>query len=389
MSARIVYVHTDPLPSAMAGSVFALRTAIGMAQAGLNTLLIMPTAGIDPKQALQRYGVETLPPGLRIELTAALSTRLGPLSIGRQRRFADQVARLSQSFAPQALVVRTLTLADRLLRQGVAAPLIYEAHNWYADLDAKWRGAEELVTPRKLRREARLAAVEARVVPRVAGLVLLQQAMREPFEQAYPGCGPINVLPSGLEIPPQLPQPASDPLAVYLGQLHPHKGLGTMLEALIHAPQLRLLVIGGPALLEHWRSQAAKLGVAQRVEFTGNLPHSQVATQLARARIGVAPLRDCFYNRHLTSPMKVLEYFSAGLPVVGSDLPTVAELVGDERGLLVPPDDPRALAGALLRLIDDQELYSTMRSKIAASLDSLSWRARGAGFARLIRLPRQ
>ena len=82
------------------------------------------------------------------------------------------------------------------------------------------------------------------------------------------------------------------------------------------------------------------------------LPHQAVPGLLAYADVGVAPypeLEDFYF-----CPLKVIEYLTAGLPVVASDLGDMAELVAHgQTGLLVAPGDTRALAHALTELHAD------------------------------------
>jgi len=63
---------------------------------------------------------------------------------------------------------------------------------------------------------------------------------------------------------------------------------------------------------------------------------------------GLVPLSDTPFNRFVTSPLKILDYFARSLPVIASDLPPIREYVEHEKhGLLFKPDDPESLANAL------------------------------------------
>lgn len=85
-----------------------------------------------------------------------------------------------------------------------------------------------------------------------------------------------------------------------------------------------------------------------RITFHGQVPREQAMQLLRSAAVTAVPSR-CYENQ----PMVVLEAFSVGTPVVGSDLGGISELIRDGRdGLVVPPGDPVALAGALQELLD-------------------------------------
>jgi glycosyltransferase involved in cell wall biosynthesis len=76
------------------------------------------------------------------------------------------------------------------------------------------------------------------------------------------------------------------------------------------------------------------------------------------------------------SPTKLYEYMAVGRPIVASDLGQIAEVLTDgESALLVPPDDPRALAGAIVRLVDDSCLRLRLGNAARAAAEARhTWR---------------
>jgi glycosyltransferase involved in cell wall biosynthesis len=116
-----------------------------------------------------------------------------------------------------------------------------------------------------------------------------------------------------------------------------------LLDAVDRVDGARLVVVGdGPerASLERRASD--------RVTFVGSLPRDRVLSQLAGARAAV--LSSAWENL----PHAAVEALAVGTPVVSTSVGGVPEVVRDgENGLLVPPNDPDALAGALARLAGD------------------------------------
>ena len=98
---------------------------------------------------------------------------------------------------------------------------------------------------------------------------------------------------------------------------------------------------------------AAELGIAELCAFPGRVDREDARLHHAALDVFTVPRRDLPVTRAVT-PMKTVEASATGRPVVASDLPALAELVEDERtGLLVPAEDPAALAAALDRLAGD------------------------------------
>nr|MDQ3397619.1 glycosyltransferase family 4 protein [Deinococcota bacterium] len=114
---------------------------------------------------------------------------------------------------------------------------------------------------------------------------------------------------------------------------------------------------------------AARLGLADSVRFTGAVALEEVPRflmQMDAAAAPYPPLANFYF-----SPLKVYEYLAAGLPVVASRVGQLAELLTDGvDGLLYPPGDARALAGALTRLAGDAALRERLgragRAKVEA-----------------------
>ena len=174
--------------------------------------------------------------------------------------------------------------------------------------------------------------------------------------------GRIAVIPNGAD--PVLFRPRqghrSNRFTVgFVGSLKPWHGLATLADAfaLLHAahPRSRLLIVGdGPGRTALQDALGAR-GVLSVTEFTGAVEHREVAELLARMDAAVAPYEPLptFYF----SPLKLYEYMAAGLPVVASDIGEIGEVLDDGKtGLLCPPGDPAALAGALLRVARDPGL---------------------------------
>jgi glycosyltransferase involved in cell wall biosynthesis len=127
-------------------------------------------------------------------------------------------------------------------------------------------------------------------------------------------------------------------------RLEPQKGVDIAIRALTQIPNARLVVLGeGPerATLERL---AAELGVA--VSLPGRVP--DVAAWLRRADVLVHPVRWEGFG------LALLEAMLASRPVVATAVSSIPEIVLDgETGLLVPPDDPDALAAAVNRVLED------------------------------------
>jgi glycosyltransferase involved in cell wall biosynthesis len=114
-------------------------------------------------------------------------------------------------------------------------------------------------------------------------------------------------------------------------------------------------IVGDGDLLATLRDGARLEGIAERIAFRGMLPHEDVLREYVDADIFVLP------SRWEGCPNVVLEAMAHGVPVVATTVGGVTELVEHGvSGILVPPQDPRALADALASLARDRQRRVTM-----------------------------
>jgi glycosyltransferase involved in cell wall biosynthesis len=117
-------------------------------------------------------------------------------------------------------------------------------------------------------------------------------------------------------------------------------------------PKLELVLVGdGPLRLELER-QAEELCITDLVQFLGD--RRDIPAILASLDVTVLPSA----SESLSNA--ILESMAAGVPVIASDVGGNAELVSEDRGILVPPDDEEALEGALLRIAGDVPLREAL-----------------------------
>jgi len=165
-----------------------------------------------------------------------------------------------------------------------------------------------------------------------------------------------ETLPSRAEARAKLDLDPERPVLLFFGQIKRVKGLDTLLRALpavIAVHPETLLLIAGQVWKDDWgRYQALieELGLADHVRARiAYIPDEEVAAYYRAADVVVLPYRRIYQSGVL------LMAWSYARPVVASNVGGLAEVVRDgETGLLVPPDDPAALAGALNELLADR-----------------------------------
>jgi glycosyltransferase involved in cell wall biosynthesis len=142
-------------------------------------------------------------------------------------------------------------------------------------------------------------------------------------------------------------------LVVWAGKIGPQDRVDLVVrlaEEVVHRrgrDDCRFVVLGDGECVEQMQELTRELGLEDHVGFPGWLPEEQVFAYLATADLGV----DTSLQQEV-SPVKAMEYFALGLPLVCFDLQETRLLAG-EAAELVPPGDVPALATAVLGVLDD------------------------------------
>jgi glycosyltransferase involved in cell wall biosynthesis len=149
---------------------------------------------------------------------------------------------------------------------------------------------------------------------------------------------------------------------VFAGRLSPEKGADVLIEAAGRLPNVNVEVLGdGPARPELERL-AARVAPG-RVHFRGRVDKASVHAAMRAALAVVVPSR--WYENQ---PITILEAFACGVPVIGTRLGGIPELVKDGvNGYTVAPDDATALA-ARMQALEDRTAVAVAMGQAARGL---------------------
>ncbi len=148
------------------------------------------------------------------------------------------------------------------------------------------------------------------------------------------------------------PAPGAPVNALCIAALIPKKGIDVLLRALqlCQSSQVNVRIVGEGPLRDSLEALRDSLGLQNRVQFVGEKDRKDVFVELTRCDMLIMPSRHASESFGLAT----LEAMVCAKPVVASAVGGLQELVADgETGLLVPADDPAALAGALDRMAAD------------------------------------
>jgi D-inositol-3-phosphate glycosyltransferase len=194
----------------------------------------------------------------------------------------------------------------------------------------------------------------------------------------------LTVVPAGVDsvrFSPEGPAAERDPerpRILTVGRLVERKGFGDVLQAMRYVPGAEVVVVGGPPPEQlpadpaagRLRALAEKLQVADRFRLVGRVPFGDMPRWYRSADVLVAaPWQEQFEPA-------ALEAMACGVPIVGTAVGGLTETVVDGlTGDLVPARDPRALGGALRRLVNDKvRRFAYATAALDRARQAYSWK---------------
>jgi len=144
-------------------------------------------------------------------------------------------------------------------------------------------------------------------------------------------------------------------IGLYIGNLERYQGIDLLIKALalytVDREDVCMIIIGGnPGDVQAYQEKTAQMGLDGAIHFIGPRPIQDMAGYMKQADFLVSPR-----IKGINTPMKVYSYLASGVPVIATSLPTHTQVMDGDIAFLAE-DNPRAIAQAITRLIDNPEL---------------------------------
>jgi glycosyltransferase involved in cell wall biosynthesis len=156
----------------------------------------------------------------------------------------------------------------------------------------------------------------------------------------------------------------------WVGSFGVWHGAGVLVEAMSMLPsRVHAVMIGDGMERDHCETVAKRLGVWDRIEWTGALSHADAVRRLAECDVLASPHVPLDGRPFFGSPTKLFEYMAIGRPIVASALEQIGDVLEDGRtARLVPPGESAALAAAIEHLLGEPDYARSLG--VAARLEA-------------------
>jgi len=176
--------------------------------------------------------------------------------------------------------------------------------------------------------------------------------------------------------------PGEAPYCIFVGRLVGIKGVDVLIDAAAQTKSpVRFKIVGKGPKLDELKEHARGAGVAERFDFLGYIDEGEKRALIARAQVMTHPAR------FEASAVILYEALDLGCPVIATNTGGSPEIVGDA-GDFVAVDDPKALAGAIDRMMADKGGRDELSAKARARSVQFTWPTIAAQMEAVYEAPR-
>ena len=233
---------------------------------------------------------------------------------------------------------------------------------------------------------------EVEYLKRMRGIVVISDKLRDHLLDLGFESKRILLAPSGVDIryynrnsqsykeqiKSNLSIQSSKNLVVYTGKPYKGRGAETLVEtAKFLDDSTQVLIVGAlPEDLRRINRMIEENNLQSKVSIEGHKPSCEIPLYQLAADVLVMPYSSDWDLQMWASPIKMFEYMASGNPIVSTDFPNVREVLNEENSVLVPPDDPQALAIGIRKCLQDKEFSRSIATRARLQVSKYSWENR-------------
>jgi glycosyltransferase involved in cell wall biosynthesis len=371
---KVAYIHTGQWLSNSPSSTFATYNVIGMSSVFEEChFFIKRDFKTEPEDLFENYFGLKKPANL---LMHSYNNKFWLTSNIMYYKFVYRsLKKLIKENRIEAVISRNVSFLPYLakIKLKYNIPTLLESHDFFANLNIR----DDV----NIKKKKKYQKMEKKYIPQISGVICLQKAQKDQYLKEFPEQN-VFVCRTGIHKihKNKKENNKSRKYIGYIGSLNAHKGVENILKAAaVSKVKPDVLIIGGKSNneIDKFRLLVEKTYDKDKVKITGWLNKVEMKKYINQIKIGVIPLHDTFFNRHLTSPLKLFDFYSYGIPVISSDLPTMRELVDENKtGLFFKSDDIESLAGQIDFLFKNDEVYNEMSNNVLEKAGHFLWETR-------------
>ncbi len=178
------------------------------------------------------------------------------------------------------------------------------------------------------------------------------------------------------EIRKEMDLPLDKKIIMYTGNLYGWKGADILAAAAEFLPTDTLIIFIGGSWFElaEFKKRYSEI---KNIKILSFQKPEKIPAYLKTADVLVIPNsgREEISSRY-TSPLKMFEYMTSGVPIVASDLPSMREILNDKNAVLIKPDEPQELARGIKKVLQETDLSAKIATQAQKDVQNYTWQKR-------------
>jgi glycosyltransferase involved in cell wall biosynthesis len=250
--------------------------------------------------------------------------------------------------------------------------LVYDAHEYFT--------GQHGLAGRRIK-HAIWKSAERKIVPNIDHMITVSESIAGLYHEEY-GVNPLvirNTAPDVSRLVPhdrqELGAGEDELLLVFQGSgINDGRGASELIEAVAGLERVRLVIIGAGDIMESLRQTVMEHMSGRNISFLPRMAWEEMMRYTMCCDAGLSLDKDTCINQRYSLPNKLFDYIAAGIPAIVSPLPETSAII--ERygcGLITTDVTPEAIAGQIIRLRDDRNLYHALREKALEARKDVNW----------------
>ncbi len=152
------------------------------------------------------------------------------------------------------------------------------------------------------------------------------------------------------------------------------RGYEEAVLSLMYLKNVILLIVGNGDVIEDLKKLSIDEKLSDKIIFISKLPYPQMMKYTSVSNVGLTLDKDLNINYKFSLPNKLFDYINAGIPVIGSNLIEVKQIIREyNAGILIDEITPPKIAEAVQQLIDNSNMYELCKNNAIAAAKLLNW----------------
>lgn len=166
----------------------------------------------------------------------------------------------------------------------------------------------------------------------------------------------------------------SKKILLYQGVILSGRGIDIVFKLLESTDEFVFVIVGGGEKLDYYKKLSEEMHLNKKVYFVGKISQNKIIDYTSGAFAGLSLIENVSLSYYYALPNKMFEYIMAEIPIITTNLPQMKKIIDQYKvGFSVQENDIEQLRNVLSKLLNDQRLYSELKTNCNKAAEELNW----------------